>query len=62
MPENARGFHWIMRLESLEFLFWTDALAIRESERFKVGGPNTEFSLTSAVALGWQRSETCGSL
>ena len=44
MPENAKGFHWSMRLESLEFLSQADASVIRNSERPKAGAPKAEFT------------------
>ena len=62
MPENAVGFHWSMHLESLEFLFRADAVAIRNSERFKVGDLDIEFTSGVGSSVEWQRSETCGSL
>ena len=60
MPENSKGFHWSMRLESLEFLSQADASVIRNSERPKAGAPDIEFTSCGGSSVGWQRSETCG--
>ena len=54
MPENAKGFHWSTRLESLEFLFRADALATCDSEQLKAEVPDIEFTSGGGSGVEWR--------